>query len=646
MPNYTWLQLSSARTQLAARLGDPGMVKWVSPELTLYIQEALRMWNALTSTWKAEFQFTPSTNWNALGLLPGSPRLRTVTDSQCYTLMEYALTEPPTGSIWTGTSQFNIGQLAGALERRRNEIIQVANCNQQILIRPSTPNVRRSTLPDTTIEPQRVRFIGAPVFGPSLEQDQFNRTDPITSSFSGITQAPTTAMWGASVPGDVYSSFLVSQPDAKLFLTFFTTALGLIQSLDLSTIGSTVTAPAGTAWFMVSALGATVGQNYDLNFNIGTDTYTYFVGPNAGNFETDYTTAQDDTVSKCVPFGQAVPRTQFDFTATTQGQFFSLIFYDAARNVIQVNVVSNITFTAPTGTAFWSVTYNPNSSPDQSSSAAYSIATPSGSSQVPIVTLTRSDQVAEEAFEPDFPQETPNLPQEWMVASEPPLAFDVDIAPSVAGSYEVVALQSGVVFTPPTPNFLGIPDDYAWLARTGALADILGGESDATDLPRAQWCQKRYQDGLKLIKDAGWIYLANVNNVPVDVPGMTEEDGAWPEWDSDPSYWPTVVTAGMDLFWCPLGGDVGLTVIGNAPIPTLDTDFIQASRSVWDLCLSYAQFLAAFKMGGAEFQSALGLESLFITGAEQESGRLSKLGIYSDILNIRSLAEVRQQERW
>jgi hypothetical protein len=91
---------------------------------------------------------------------------------------------------------------------------------------------------------------------------------------------------------------------------------------------------------------------------------------------------------------------------------------------------------------------------------------------------------------------------------------------------------------------------------------------------------------------------------------------------------------------------VGLTVIGNAPIPVADTDYIQASRSVWDAVLSMAQFMAAFKMGGAEFASAAGLESIFVTAAELEGKRLSKLGIYSDILNIRSLAEVRQQERW
>lgn len=430
MPSYTWLNLSTARAQLASRLADPSMVKWTSAELTLYIQEALRMWNALTFTWKAEFQFNPSQNWNALGSLANSPRLRTVTDTQVYTLMEYALTEPPTGSTWTGTSQFTIAALAGALQRRRDEVIQVANCNQAVALQNTTPNTRRNTLADTVIEPQRIRFI-----------------------------------------------------------------------------------PAAAA------------------------------------------------------------------------------------------------------------TYKP-------------------------VTLSRSDQVADEAFEPDFPDEAPGFPAEWMVASEPPLSFDVDVAPSVAGKYEVLSLLSGTPFSPPTPNLLGVPDDFAWLPRYGALADLLGRESDATDLPRAEWCQKRYADGLKLIANAPWIFLASVDGQAVDVTSMTEQDAYWPEWDSDPTFWPNLVIAGMDFFWTPLSSSTGLTVVGNAPIPSLDADYLQVSRSVWDAVLSYGQFLAAFKMGGAEFQSALGLESIFVTAAEQEGKRLSKLGIFSDVLKIRSSSEVRQQERW
>lgn len=100
MASYGWLQYSTARQQLALRLADSGNVYWTDAENGLYIQKALRIHNALTYTWKSEFTFTSSSLWNSLGTLTGSPRLRTLTDINSYTMMEYHLLEPPSGGNW------------------------------------------------------------------------------------------------------------------------------------------------------------------------------------------------------------------------------------------------------------------------------------------------------------------------------------------------------------------------------------------------------------------------------------------------------------------------------------------------------------------------------------------------------------------
>ena len=91
--------------------------------------------------WRADFQYNDPVNiWNSLGSLPGSPRLRTITDQQVYTELEYMLLEPSNNtSTWTGTSQFNISVMSQALQRRRDEVIQLTNCNQ-ILIDGHTAN--------------------------------------------------------------------------------------------------------------------------------------------------------------------------------------------------------------------------------------------------------------------------------------------------------------------------------------------------------------------------------------------------------------------------------------------------------------------------------------------------------------------------
>ena len=132
MANAKRLRSSSLLSVLAIR---SKMVFWEEAELIYYLQQSLRMFNALVWYWRQDFQYNDPVNlWNSLGSLSGSPRLRTLTDTYCYTEMEYMLLEPPTGATWTGTSQFNISDLSHALQHRRNEMIQVSNCNQSLMV--------------------------------------------------------------------------------------------------------------------------------------------------------------------------------------------------------------------------------------------------------------------------------------------------------------------------------------------------------------------------------------------------------------------------------------------------------------------------------------------------------------------------------
>lgn len=257
------------------------------------------------------------------------------------------------------------------------------------------------------------------------------------------------------------------------------------------------------------------------------------------------------------------------------------------------------------------------------------------------ITLTREDAQAFQYFSPDYLQ-TDALPQSWSVASEPPIAFDVNFAPNVAGIYDVLALQSGPIFAPPVPSPVGIPDDWCWLPMFGALADLLAGESERTDSARAQYCLKRYTDGIKIMRNSNWLVQASVNGVPYDTPSVFEADSFAQEWDSNPNTWPAVVQAGMDFVGIApaQSSSANLTLVGNAPIPLLLTDYIQASRDQWDAILGYAQRMASFKMGGEDWQKDQPLELDFYRAATMTNKRLLTYGIYTDILH----SEGRRQE--
>jgi hypothetical protein len=249
------------------------------------------------------------------------------------------------------------------------------------------------------------------------------------------------------------------------------------------------------------------------------------------------------------------------------------------------------------------------------------------------ITLCREDTLQFDAFEPGYLQ-SGALPSSWSVITEPPLAMDTDTAPSMAGKYDVISIQSGPIFAPPAATLLGIPDDWAWVAKWGALADLLGRESEATDRLRADYSLKRYNDGLKIMARSNWLLSATVNGLPVDTPALKDFDAYAPEWELNAAAWQTLIQAGMDFVApCPVGvvQTVGMVLLGNAPVPSLDSDFVQVSRDVFDVVLDYAQMLASFKMGGAEFASTKDLENNFMAAAVQTNKRLADLGLYRDV---------------
>jgi len=110
-----------------------------------------------------------------------------------------------------------------------------------------------------------------------------------------------------------------------------------------------------------------------------------------------------------------------------------------------------------------------------------------------------------------------------------------------------------------------------------------------------------------------------------------------PEWQENET-WPTLVVAGIDYVApVPVSRNaqilsVELAVTGNAPLPILDSDFVQVSRDVFDSILNYAQVLAAFKQGGQEFEDTLQLLEEFAIAAEQTNKRIANMGLFSDVL--------------
>ena len=138
MGAYSYLTFGALKAELLSRLQDPTAQNVSEAEAGMYIVEGLRVLNATTLIWNVdyEFAFNSGDTWKSLNV-PGSPRERTVTDSDLYSQMEAMLMEPVSGSVWTGTDQFNIEMLSAALQYRRDELLLQSAANTVNLLQPS-----------------------------------------------------------------------------------------------------------------------------------------------------------------------------------------------------------------------------------------------------------------------------------------------------------------------------------------------------------------------------------------------------------------------------------------------------------------------------------------------------------------------------
>lgn len=390
-------------------------------EAGIYLTEALQVLNANTSIWNAQYvlDWVPGSGWQSLNQA-GSSRVRTVTDTDIYTQMQYMLMEPPTGSTWTGTSQFNLTNLSQALQYRRDELLLASGANMVQITGLNSPVAGTSTsLPDTVLNLRRVRWV-----------------------------------------------------------------------------------------------------------------------PSAPNTQTPYTLWREDIRS-----------------ANAYGDTLSI----------------------QTGT-----------------------------------------------------------PESWLITADAPLTFDVSVTPNTPGMWDLLAMESGVALIPPTPNILGLPNDWCWVAKYGALADCLANSPEASDPLRAKYCLDRYQRGMKAMLNLPWIIQASVANLPVDIISYMEMDAYSQSWEVNGNQNdPNIVVGGMDFVAiAPFVSNASptvssvLTIVGNAPIPILPTDNIQLSRDGVEAVLCYAQHIAMFKCGGADFQATLPLYKQFEDHCAVQNKRYAALGIF------------------
>lgn len=232
---------------------------------------------------------------------------------------------------------------------------------------------------------------------------------------------------------------------------------------------------------------------------------------------------------------------------------------------------------------------------------------------------------------------TPGQPFSYSISTSPPVSLQVYPPPLDVGGVNLCVVQAGATLDPSTGVLLGVPDDYSQYVLFGALADLLNADGQCRDPQRAQYAETRYQEGVALgaqFPSALQLYL---NSQPIRVGSTGDFDGFNRGWENTSGTPTRGGFVGRNLLALNSVPDaiysVGIDGVRNMPVPAADADYIQVGLDSLDVILGYAQHLAAFKMGGQEFQNTQVLYQQFIQAAGRMNRMIKAAAFYSIALS-------------
>ena len=258
-------------------------------------------------------------------------------------------------------------------------------------------------------------------------------------------------------------------------------------------------------------------------------------------------------------------------------------------------------------------------------------------------TLWRTDERELNAYLRGWSQ-NPGPPLMYSVAATPPLKFQIAPPPSDSGEINLLTVDAGQALDPAAgTSILGVPDDFAWVVKYGALADLLGKASPAIDPARQRYCESRWRDGIALAKITSTVMNSFIDGVSCETHSVFDFDAWDTNWMNTSGTPRSVGVAGMNIVAVnptPDSSPHSLTMdlFSNFPVPTTN-DYVQVGREEIDTILDLAVHIASFKMGGEEFLTTTQLYENMVRIAAVNNDTLRANAESFDILHDRSLKE-------
>ncbi len=211
--------------------------------------------------------------------------------------------------------------------------------------------------------------------------------------------------------------------------------------------------------------------------------------------------------------------------------------------------------------------------------------------------LWREDEANFNAYMPGW-NVNPDAPLAYSMIATPTWQMQLAPIPADKGTLDLLAVLAGEELDPATGVLLGVPDDFEWVVKFGALADLLSFDGPARDPFRAQYCEARWKEGVQLARIWSTVIHAEIQGQTVPVVSVFDLDADGAGWMNTTGQPSMVGMAGANILAAatmPNGVySVTVDVVRKAIVPTVDAAPIELSYDIADVILGYAEHLAAF----------------------------------------------------
>lgn len=222
--------------------------------------------------------------------------------------------------------------------------------------------------------------------------------------------------------------------------------------------------------------------------------------------------------------------------------------------------------------------------------------------------LFRDDEWGMSSWQPAWTL-TRTIPITYSVFLTPPVSLQLAPIPADKGLLELISVQTGAALNPAAGVVMGVPDDFCWAVKWGAMADVLGQAAEDTDLTRESFCRHLYQAGVEAAIKFPSLLMSYVNDEVMQSGSVFELDTWMSSWQNSPGTPQVSAMTGRNLLSLgPMADGVyGITldVVGNMPVPAGVADYIQVGRETLETIYDLSQCLLSFKQGGKEFTDTI-----------------------------------------